>query len=227
MFPAVSAVSGLTTNVWLSRLPSGFRNCAGTSRVTIVPLFLFSLKIDPPAPGVIDKTICQNRVVDRFPEVLHRTWRHPIAVEGPNVHQVATLPGEFVLVPRLRGEGPKGDGAGLRHHINVIAIDQRRLIVGQKITAGLCLLVRHVWVVDNICQNAVWTLAGDIQKTSVLRVLRPLGPFLPECFGQSKNESAKNNKQKGEVHFGKSSSRVHRFSLFAGLPGELYCERLR
>src|SRR2546428_14013120 len=111
-----------------------------------------------------------------LPEVVLRTGGHPVAVESPHFHECVTLPREFVLMPGLRSGGSGCVRARFRFHIHIVAFDERHLIVREQVAAIERLLIRYEWVVHGICQDLIKFLAVDVEKTRVLRVLRPLGP---------------------------------------------------
>src|SRR5256714_13331218 len=78
---------------------------------------------------IIEISVRQDRVVNRFPEIRLSARGHPVAVEGPHIHQVLALPREFVLMPGLGGIGSDGVRAGFRFHVDIVSLHQRDLIM--------------------------------------------------------------------------------------------------
>src|SRR5882724_1817799 len=139
---------------------------------------------------IVEISVSQHRVVDWFPEIRLSARGHPVAVEGPHIHQVLALPGEFVLMPGLGGVGSDGVRARFRFHVDIVSLHQRDLIVGEQIATILELLVWHERVVDDVCQDLVKVLADDIQKSRVLGILHPLRPAISKSRGESEGHTA-------------------------------------
>src|SRR5437773_19737 len=139
---------------------------------------------------IVEISVREHRVVDRFPEIRLSARGHPVAIEGPRFYQVLALPGEFVLMPGLGGIGSDGVRAGFRFHVDIVSLDQRDLIVGEQIATIVRLLVGHERVVDDVRQDLVKVLADDVQKSRVLGILHPLRPAISESCGESEGHTA-------------------------------------
>src|SRR5947209_9651683 len=79
--------------------------------------------------GIIDNAIGQNSVIHRLPEVIQRPCRKPVSVEGPYLHEIAALPGIFILVPALRAVGAGTIRAVFGFDEYVISVHQGNLVV--------------------------------------------------------------------------------------------------
>src|SRR5712692_10034333 len=115
---------------------------------------------------------------DRLPEVGLRSGGRPIAGEAPGLDQFPVLPLESVLPPNLGRVSVLVIGAALEFHVDVGAVDQRYLIVGQQIV----LVGRHLlWderVVYDTRPYAVERLSRHTYVARMLRIQRPLRPTL-------------------------------------------------
>src|SRR5258708_2549747 len=58
MFPTLSAVRGLTVNVWASSVPSGGRNCGGAIRSLPMPLMMLARMRFRFCPLTLRKPVC-------------------------------------------------------------------------------------------------------------------------------------------------------------------------
>src|SRR5256714_6721235 len=111
---------------------------------------------------IVEISVRQDRVVNRFPEIRLSARRYPVAIEGPHFHQVLALPGEFVLMPSLGGIGSDGVRARFRFHVDIVSLHQRDLIMREQIATVVRLLVGNERVVNDICQDLVKVLADDV-----------------------------------------------------------------
>src|SRR5712691_5740853 len=85
---------GVKASVRVQEL-SGYNAGHGSTVVLVEP------KNGSARSWVVDKSVCQHRMIDRLPKVHLGSWGHPIAVESPHIHECVTLPSEFVLMPGL------------------------------------------------------------------------------------------------------------------------------
>src|SRR5262249_17143573 len=130
---------------------------------------------------VVQESIGQNRVIDRLPEVIGRAWGKPVGVECPDFHKVATLPGEFVLVPALCAVSAVAVSAILGLEEHVIPVNQRNLVMDVQPVKriGISSLGGNIGVVHDVDQVLTQRLAGGVaQKLCVLWIEGPLPPIL-------------------------------------------------
>src|SRR5262249_51596848 len=115
------------------------------------------------------------------PEVIGRAWGKPVGVECPDFHKVATLPGEFVLVPALGTVSAVAVSAILGLEEHVIPVNQRNLVMDVQPVKriGISSLGGNIGVVHDVDQVLTQRLAGGVaQKLCVLWIEGPLRPIL-------------------------------------------------
>ena len=117
---------------------------------------------------------------DRLEEIATVPWSLPVGHELPERSKRSALPRVPGFPPRLRREVARGVETALEHHVDVVAVDQRRLVVSEQLTSILVDLLGHKGVIDHVHQVLIEMLAngGDIRR--VLSVPGPLRPLLRE-----------------------------------------------
>src|SRR5205085_3360839 len=146
----------------------------------------------------------ERAVIDRLPTgavfVGREGHRLPVAGELPLLNELAVDPTVFALAPRL--DLPVLDVrelAGLELHEDIVAVDERRLVVHEQVTRGVraVLLLVHEWVVDDVGQDVRSGLSGHGDEALMLRVLSPVAP--PNTRG-SEGADCKKQKCRADGH---------------------------
>ena len=140
-------------------------------------------------------------MVDRLPAravlVGREGHRLPVADVVPLGLKLAVDPAELVLAPGLHLPVlDVGVLARLALHENVVAVDERRLIVHQQVAGGIGshLLLGHERVVDDLGLDVRARLRGHPGEAGVGRVPGPLAPErlwrrgVRDCAGEDEQE---------------------------------------
>src|SRR5712692_8541549 len=143
----------------------------------------------------IDEAVGQHGMEDRFPKVGLRSRRRPIAGEAPGLDQLPVLPLETVLAPNLGRVRVLVIGAGLEFHVDVAAVDERYLIVGQQIVLVGRHLLRNERVVHDARQYVVERLSCHTYLARMLRIERPLWPELRVSGAREQQQAGNCNRQ--------------------------------
>ena len=121
----------------------------------------------------------------RFPKIILAAGRFPIARELPILNQRVVAPRILRLTPRLSGEVVEVVRPLLELHEDVVAVDERILVMRDEIGGAehrrvLRSLLGDERVVDDVDDVAIQRLSDDRHLRVVLRVETPLRPILRE-----------------------------------------------
>src|SRR4029079_15654750 len=81
----------------------------------------------------VERAVGQRGVEDRLPEIIAVAGGLPVAGELPSDVQVVAAPRVLRLSPRLGRVVGDVERARLEHHVDGVAVDERRLEVGEEV----------------------------------------------------------------------------------------------
>src|SRR5262249_12477941 len=129
---------------------------------TVSPL---ELEYGAPEARIVNVSVRQHRVIDRLPLGELDANRFPVTLEIPHLDKLAALPVQPLLVPVLAVPGvyaaigfARGritgsrrvaldEAASLEFHEDILAVNQRHLVVREEITASISFFGCCEWIV--------------------------------------------------------------------------------